>query len=117
MQVVAELFDQAVLENERRDAPLLEPLCRVRRFDVERQRYERATRSDDDAGTSPLRRARKVGRQRRRHDVEDHGADRSVVASAFLAVPALGAGRDAGPNVQYLLPVREGRGDSDTYSI
>src|SRR6202035_50490 len=93
------LFQDPILEHEGGDGPFLQPARDIAAFQIDGQRDESAAGSDDDAGPRGLRSLRKIGRQRRRHDVEDHRSERSVLDRPFLLGPTLGTGSGAGPDI------------------
>jgi len=104
------LFDNAVLEHERRDAALLELPGECVGLQIDRQRDERATRGEDDACSGGLAALGEIRGDRWRDNVEDDGAQGRIFDDPFLLRPPLGAGRDARPDVDGLLCAR-GRSD------
>src|SRR5690242_4091212 len=95
-------FHDPVFEHERRDASFLKPARDVIAFQIDGKRYKSAARRDDNSCSGSLRFFREIGGQRRSYHIEDDRADRSVIRGSFLLGPALGAGRNAWPNIHDL---------------
>src|SRR4030095_7293560 len=93
------LFHDPILKHERGNASLLKPARNTVSFYINRERYESATRGDDDAGPCRFCSLRKKGGQCRRYYVEDHGSKRCVLRTHLLVSPVFRSGGHARPDI------------------
>src|SRR5581483_1668911 len=96
------LFRDAVLEHQRRNPSVLQPLSDLSGFMLDGQRNAGSARSHDNAGPRSLGFFRQVEGESRRNHVKQHFTQGRVVRRLFRLSPTLGTGSDSGPDVQRL---------------